>query len=67
MLKQPKATDIIEQMILKYRFELQLKLQLKEFVRISHQMLLNTINKLRYLNLKGYGNIFLFWPIHETF
>ena len=57
MLKQPKATDIIEQMILKYRFELQLKLQLKEFVRISHQMLLNTINKLLHLKKLLLNNI----------
>ena len=57
MLKQPKATDIIEQMILKYQFELQLKLQLKEFVRILHQMLLHTINKLRYLKKLLLNNI----------
>ena len=57
MLKHPKATNIMEQMILKYRFELQLKLQLKEFVRISHQMLLNTINKLRHLKKLLLNNI----------
>ena len=57
MLKQPKAADIIEQMILKYRFELQLKLQLKEFVRISHHMLLKTINKLLHLKKLLLNNI----------